>query len=67
MRPMRPFNFNTAAELFPAAIRNNDFLRPNFFNLRLKQRLNLLRLDPILDIWPHPILDRRPKLRIAMH
>src|SRR5438128_9751920 len=53
--------------LFSAAILHKHFVLGNPRHPRVEERLHLLRLNPILYIWPHPVFDRRTKLCVAMH
>src|SRR5216683_3415480 len=53
--------------LLTGSIFDHDFLARDLLDARLEQRFHLAGLDPVLNVRPHPVLDRCTKVLIPVH
>src|SRR5437588_283501 len=53
--------------LLTGSIFDKHFVLRDLLHVRLEQRSNLAGLDPVLNVRPHPILDRCTKFLLAVH
>jgi hypothetical protein len=53
--------------LFTRAILHHDLISCDRFYVRVKQRIDLPRLDSVFDVGPHPILNGLTKFGVAVH
>src|SRR6266849_2002278 len=53
--------------LLAGSILNHDLFFRDLFHARLEQRFHLAGLDPVLNVRPHPILDRCTEFFVPVH